>query len=112
MMLQAGVIQISTAEWASATVLIGKRDGSVRRCIDYGGLNNVTVKDLFPLHLVDDCLDNLASKVWFSNLDSNSAYWQVDIKEEDRKKTAFITKYGLFEHIIMGSVMRRQRIPA
>ena len=101
-MLQAGVIQDSTSDWASAPVLIRKRDGSVRWCIDYRLLNEVTVKDVFPLPLVDDCLDTLAGSVWFSKLDANSAYWQVKIKEEDRKKTAFITKYGLFEHVKMG----------
>lgn len=101
-MLEAGVIQESVSEWASAPVLIRKRDGSVRWCIDYRALNNVTVKDVFPLPLVDDCLDTLAGSVWFSKLDANSAYWQVRIKAEDRKKTAFITKYGLFEHVKMG----------
>ena len=101
-MLQAGVIQDSTSDWASAPVLIRKRDGSVRWCIDYRLLNEVTVKDVFPLPLVDDCLDTLAGLVWFSKLDANSAYWQVKIKEEDRKKTAFITKYRLFEHVKMG----------
>jgi RNase H-like domain found in reverse transcriptase/Reverse transcriptase (RNA-dependent DNA polymerase) len=101
-MLKAGVIQESTSDWVSAPVLIRKRDGSVRWCIDYRALNEVTVKDLFPLPLVDDCLDTLAGSVWFSKLDANSAYWQIRIKEEDRKKTAFITKYGLFEHVRMG----------
>ena len=100
--LEAGVIQESTSEWASAPVLIRKRDGSVRWCIDYRALNDVSVKDVFPLPLVDDCLDTLAGSVWFSKLDANSAYWQVKIKDGDRKKTAFITKYGLFEHVKMG----------
>ena len=101
-MLDAGVIQESTSDWSSAPVLIRKRDGAVRWCIDYRALNDVTVKDVFPLPLVDDCLDTLAGTVWFSKLDANSAYWQVKIKESDRKKTAFITKYGLFEHVRMG----------
>ena len=100
-MLEAGVIQESTSEWASAPVLIRKRDGTVRWCVDYRALNDVTVKDVFPLPLVDDCLDTLAGSVWFSKLDANSAYWQIKIKEEDRSKTAFITKYGLFEHVRM-----------
>ena len=98
----AGVIQESCSEWASSPVLIRKRDGSVRWCIDYRALNEVTVKDTFPLPLVEDCLDTLAGNVWFSKLDANSAYWQVRVKQEDRKKTAFETKFGLFEHIRMG----------
>ena len=101
-MLKAGVIQESTSDWASAPVLIRKRDGTVRWCIDHRALNAVTTKDVFPLPLVDDCLHTLAGSVWFSKLDANSAYWQVPIREEDRKKTAFITRYGLFEHVRMG----------
>ena len=101
-MLDAGVIQPSTSDWAAAPVLIRKRDGSVRWCIDYRGLNSVTIKDVFPLPLIEDCMDSLAGKEWFSKLDANSAYWQIKIKESDRKKTAFTTKYGLFEHVKMG----------
>ena len=52
---------------------------------------------MFPLPLVEECLDTLAGNIWYSKLDANSAYWQVKIKPEDRTKTAFITKYGLFE---------------
>ncbi|MCG7879648.1 MAG: hypothetical protein N0C90_25470, partial [Candidatus Thiodiazotropha endolucinida] len=59
-MLQAGVIQPSISEWASAPVLVRKRDGTVRWCVDYRALNSVTVKDVIPLPLVDDCLDTLA----------------------------------------------------
>ena len=97
-MLKAGVIQESNSDWASAPVLIRKRDGTVRWCIDYRALNDKTVKDVFPLPLIDDCIDTLTGSEWFSKLDANSAYWQVPIREEDQKKTAFITKYGLFEH--------------
>ena len=101
-MLDAGVIQESMSEWCSAPVLIRKRDGTVRWCIDYRRLNDVTVKDQFPLPLVDDCLDTLAGNVWFSKLDANAAYWQIKIREQDRSKTAFVTKYGLYEHVRMG----------
>ena len=100
-MLDAGVIQESISEWASAPVLIRKRDGTVMWCIDYRALTNVTVKDTFPLPLVEDCLDSLSGNVCFSKLDANSAYWQVRIKPEDRKKTAFITKYGFISLILL-----------
>ena len=96
-MLGAGVIRPSVSEWASAPVLIRKRCGSVRWCVDYRALIALTIKDVFPLPLVDECLDTLAGNVWYSKLDANSAYWQVKIKPEDCSKTAFITKYGLFE---------------
>lgn len=88
-MLNAGVIQESVSDWASSPVLIRKRDGSVRWCIDYRALNDVTVKDTFPLPLIEDCLYTLAGNTWFSKLDANSAYWQVLVRPEDRKKTAF-----------------------
>ena len=101
-MLDAGVIQESVSDWASSPVLIRKRDGSVRWCIDYRALNDVTIKDTFPLPIIEDCLDTLSGNIWFSKLDANSAYWQVLVNPEDRKKTAFLTKYGLFEHVRMG----------
>ena len=98
----AGLIQESMSDWASSPVLIRKRDGSVRWCIDYKALNEVTVKDTFPLLLIEQCLDTLAGNAWFTKLDTNSAYWQVLVSPDDRKKTAFVTKYGLFEHVCMG----------
>ena len=91
-MLGAGVIRPSVSEWASAPVLIRKRCESVRWCVDYRALNALTTKDVFPLPLVDECLDTLAGNVWYSKLDANSAYWQVKIKPADCSKSAFITK--------------------
>ncbi|GFR82442.1 Pol polyprotein [Elysia marginata] len=96
-MVQAEVIEPSTSEWASPPVLIRKRDGTVRWCVGYRKLNNVTRKDVYPLPLVDECVDTLAGNIWFSKLDANSTYWQIKLKEEDKPKTAFITKYGLFQ---------------
>ena len=100
-MLKAGVIQPSTSNWASAPVLVRKRDGTVRWCVDYRSLNEKTVKDVYPLPLVEECMDMLAGNVWYSKLDANSAYWQIRIRPEDCKKTAFLTKYGLFEFVRM-----------
>lgn len=78
-MLNAGIIEPSTSEWASPPVLIRKRDGKVRWCIDYRKLNS------------------LSGNEWFSKLDANSAYYQIKVKDSDKEKTAFITKYGLFQ---------------
>lgn len=100
-MLKAGVIKPSCSEWASAPVLVRKKDGGVRWCVDYRALNAVTVKDVYPLPLIEDCMDMLAGHKWFSKLDANSAYWQIRVKPEDRKKTAVITKYGLYEFVRM-----------
>jgi transposase InsO family protein len=101
-MMEAGVIQPSASEWASAPVLVRKKDGSLRYCIDYRTLNDRTVKDAFPLPLIEECLDSLRGSAFFSSLDMASGYWQIPIKPEDQPKTAFITKYGLYEHVRMG----------
>ena len=100
-MLTAGVIQPSVSEWAAAPVLVRKRDGSVRWCVDYRALNKVTKKDVFPLPLIEDCMDALEDNCWFSKLDSNSAYWQIELDPDSRKKSAFVTKNGLFEFVKM-----------
>ena len=96
-MLKADVIEPSVSEWASSPVLVRKRDGSVRWCVDYRALNKVTKKDVFPLPLVEECMDTLSGNIWFSKLDATWGYWQIKVKDEDRCKTAFTTKYGLFQ---------------
>ena len=73
-----------------------KRDGSVRWCIDLRKLNDVTVKDSFPLPLLQDCIDALEGCQYFTTLDMASGYYQLEVAEEDRDKTAFVTKYGIF----------------
>ena len=100
-MLAAGVIQPSVSEWAAAPVLVRKRDGSVWWCVDYRALNKITKKDVFPLPLIEDCMDALEGNCWFSKLDSNSAYWQFELDRDSRKKSAFVTKNGLFEFVKM-----------
>ena len=100
-MLQAGVIESSISEWASAPVLVRKRDGTVRFCVDYRALNDITVKDVYPLPLVGDCVEAVAGSQWFSKLDALWGYWQIKICDDDKRKTAFITKYGLFEFVKM-----------
>jgi hypothetical protein len=101
-MLENGVIQPSSLEWASLPVLVHKKDGGMRWCIDYRKVNCVTIKDIYSLPLIEECMDALSGNVWFSKVDANMADWQVHVSPEDRKKTAFITKYGLFEFMCMG----------
>ena len=98
LMLDIGVITESSSDWASAPVLVRKKDGTLRYCVDYRGLNSKTVKDSFSLPSISQCLDQLCGNTYFSTLDMASGYWQIEIAEQDRHKTAFITKYGLFEH--------------
>ena len=101
-LLDLGVIRPSNSAWASAPVLIRKKDGSVRWCIDYRDLNAKTVKDSFPLPNIQDCLDTLSGSVFFSTLDMASGYYQIELEESAKPKTAIITRYGLFEHNRMG----------
>ncbi|KAK3084013.1 hypothetical protein FSP39_006719 [Pinctada imbricata] len=96
-MLTADVIEPSVSEWASSPVLVRKRDGSVRWCVDYRALNKVTKKDVFPLPLVEECMDTLSGNLWYSKLDATWGYWQIKVKDEDKCKTAFTTKYGLYQ---------------
>ena len=77
-------------------MLVRKRDGSVIWCIDLRKLNDVTVKDCYPLPLLQDCIDALEGCRYFTTLDMASGYYQLEVAEEDRDKTAFVTKYGLF----------------
>jgi RNase H-like domain found in reverse transcriptase/Reverse transcriptase (RNA-dependent DNA polymerase)/Integrase zinc binding domain/Integrase core domain len=95
-MLRMEVIEPSTSEWAAPIVLIPKPDGSLRFCIDYRRLNEVTVKDSYPLPRMDDCLDSLGSATIFTTLDANSGYWQLDVAKDDRDKTTFTSHMGTF----------------
>ena len=100
-MLQKDIIQPSSSLWASPIILVPKKDGSLRLCIDYRKLNSVTRKDAYPLPRVDNTLEALSGSKWFSTLDLICGYWQVEIEEKDRHKTAFCTREGLFEFKVM-----------
>lgn len=96
-LLEAQVIRESSSPYASPIVLVKKKDGSLRMCVDYRQLNNKTRKDAFPLPRIDESLDALTGACWFSTLDLASGYNQVPVSEADRSKTAFCTPFGLFE---------------
>ena len=100
--LKAGIIRESTSPWASPLVFVRKKDQvSVRACIDYRKINEVTKKDAYPLPRIQDCLDSLSGNSWYGLCDLTSAYHQLYVKEEDRPKTAFCTRAGLYEYITM-----------
>ncbi|GFV60297.1 hypothetical protein TNCV_3469331 [Trichonephila clavipes] len=89
-MLDEGIVQPSESPWSSPVVLIRKKDSSWRFCVDYRKLNRVTKKDVYPLPRIDDTLDCLKGDKFFSSMDLRSDYWQIEIDEEDREKTALL----------------------
>lgn len=100
-MLKDDVIQPSSSPWASLVVLVRKKDNSLRVCIDYRKLNLVTKRGVYPLPRIDDTLDRLCNANFLSSLDLKSGYWQIEVDERDRKKTAFATPDGLYEFKVL-----------
>ncbi|XP_029967090.1 LOW QUALITY PROTEIN: uncharacterized protein LOC115402705 [Salarias fasciatus] len=96
-MLDRGVITASSSPWSAPIVMVKKKDGSWRFCVDYRRLNSVTHKDAFPLPRIEETLTSLSQAEWFSTLDLSSGYWQVEVDSKDREKTAFTTPLGLYE---------------
>ena len=100
-MLKAEVIEPSSSPWAAPVVLVRKKDGSIRYCIDYRKLNDITKKDSYPLPRIDDSLDVLGKANYFSTLDLASGYWQIRLANEAKEKSAFSTNSGLYQFTVM-----------
>ena len=96
-LLAKGLIQPSDSPWASPVVLVTKKDGSKRLCLDYRKVNEVSRHDAYPLPRIDDSLDALGNAKYFSTLDMASGYWQVEMDKDARSKSAFVTHSGLYE---------------
>ena len=96
-----GIIEPTASPWASNVVLVRKKDGSLRFCVDYRRLNAITYKDSYPLPLIDNCLNALAGASWFSTLDLRSGYYNIPIADGDRDKSAFITRKGCHRFTVM-----------
>ena len=96
-----GIIKESCSDYASPIVIVKKKNGDLRICVDYRKLNLKVQRDSFPLPRIEESLDSLTNAKYFSTLDLTSAYHQIEVAEEDQKKTAFITPMGLFEYIRM-----------
>ncbi|XP_058864420.1 uncharacterized protein LOC131706752 [Acipenser ruthenus] len=100
-MKAAGIIEPSDSPWTSPVVMVRKKDGKWRFCVDYRRVNDVTEKDSYPLPRIDESLDLVAGSRWFSSLDLRSGYWQVALDPSARPKTAFSTGRGLWQFTVM-----------
>ena len=100
-MLAQGIVEPSISGWSSPIVLVKKGDGSLRLCIDYRRLNDVSAMDAYPMPRIDDLIDQLGKAKYISTLDLTRGYWQIPVAAEDRPKTAFSSPFGLFQFRVM-----------
>ena len=100
-MLRMDIIEPSKSPWSSPIVLVEKRDGSWRFCVDYRKVNSVTITEHWPLPRIDDILDGLAGSTWFSTLDLTSGYWQIKMETKSKEITAFSTPKGHYQFKVL-----------
>ena len=100
-MLDKGIIRESESPWASPIVIVPKKTGDLRICVDYRPLNNIIITDSYPISHMQDQLENFRTAKYFTALDLASGYWQVAMHPDDQDKTAFITPFGLYEFKVM-----------
>jgi hypothetical protein len=100
-LLEKGFIRPSSSPWGCPAIFVKKKDQALRMCVDYRPLNEVTIKNKYPLPWIDILFDQLTGARVFSKIDLRSGYHQIRIRPKDIPKTAFTTRYGLFEYLVM-----------
>ncbi|XP_052738593.1 uncharacterized protein LOC128198270 [Bicyclus anynana] len=100
-MIAENIIEPCTSPWSSPVVLVPKKDGGTRVCIDYRQLNSITVADKYPLPRMDDLLHSAKQTPFMSTIDLRSGYWQIKVGDQDQPKTCFITPFGMFMFLRM-----------
>ncbi|KAI3756076.1 hypothetical protein L1987_55889 [Smallanthus sonchifolius] len=100
-LLDKGFIRPSSSPWGAPVLFVKKKDGTFRMCIDYRKLNKVTIKNRYPLPRIDDLFDQLQGSSFYSKIDLRSGYHQLRVRDEDTSKTAFRTRYGHYEFMVM-----------
>jgi hypothetical protein len=105
-LLEQGFVRPSASPWGSPVLFVEKKDGTKRMCIDYRTLNSMTIKNKYPLPRIDDLLDRFKKAKFFSKIDLSSGYHQMKIREQDITKTAFTTRYGLYEFVVVSFGLR------
>jgi hypothetical protein len=100
-LLDKGFIHPSSSPWGCPTLFVSKKDKSLRLCVDYRPLNAVTIKNKYPLPHIDILFDQLAGARVFSKIDLRSGYHEIKIRDEDIPKTAFSTRYRLYEYLVI-----------
>src|SRR6266508_931016 len=100
-LLDKGYIKPSASPWGSPVMFVKKNDGTMRMCIDYRSLNAVTIKNKYPLPRIEDLFHQLKGAKFFSKIDLRSGYYQLKIRPQDTPKTAFVSRYGLYEFLVM-----------
>jgi hypothetical protein len=98
---EAGYIRLSSSPWGAPVLFVQKKDGLQRMCVDYRSLNDVTMKNKYPLARIEDLFDQMIVARVFSKIDLRSGYYQMKVRPSDISKTAFSTRYGLYEFIVI-----------